>query len=238
VPVQALEGDAPRASRRTASWSTGHATVYTEWCRKGEGGRHAFVRWLWRCPDADASCHRRGRLVAVATGGGAAPAAASRHSDSLTALHPPTRAPGRSSWQADWMTGRSRARSSVPPQIRFPTWSLPLPPPPTGGAGGGTRGSTVRPAINCPASRAGARATVRRFLVLLSSPPTPGALGKALTGTDRPRTTNLRPAWAALQRSRHLARHLSKMASGRCRPRVASDRAGDVTSGTAVAIAC
>lgn len=133
------------------------------------------VRWLWRCgavPNcrvlADARCDPRGRLVAVAvaTGGGATPAAASRHSDSLTALHPPHLA--RPFLVAGWLTDRQADHAPARPchlrsasqheGCRCRCHRR------VGQGGGGThlfsRGSTVRPAINCPAPRAGARASV------------------------------------------------------------------------------
>jgi hypothetical protein len=80
------------------------------------------VRWLWRCGaelpsavPADARCDPRGRLVAVAvaTGGGATPAAASRHSDSLTALHPPHLA--RPFLVAAWLTDRQADHAPARP---------------------------------------------------------------------------------------------------------------------------
>lgn len=121
VPVQALE---MRRARRDGELGVRAMLLrfYTEWRRKGRG-RHVSVRWLWRCgavPNcrvlADARCDPRGRLVAVAvaTGGGATPAAASRHSDSLTALHPPHLA-RRPFLVAGWLTDRQADHAPARP---------------------------------------------------------------------------------------------------------------------------
>jgi hypothetical protein len=127
--------DAPRASRRTASWSTDHATVYTEWRRKGEG--EGGMCWCGGCggADADASCHRS---QATGRGAGAAPAAASRHSDSLTALHPPPPAavPLPRGSLTDRQITHPLLRATSDPLPNMKSLPLPLPLPPTGGAGG------------------------------------------------------------------------------------------------------